>query len=205
MTAQALDKLEYKNKKYEIFEHGELFDINKYGFKLKWVCTALYKGYLVIYEIKDNQLFIKHLYVNTSDKNYPTINNVEAKPVNNKNSYLGSMYLYENLNMKLNYSGKIKGGCDYALHGTYMRSPFWYGGYREIKELTFENGILVLEEEIDPIDILKQERETMLKVWGNDLTDEKLAQINEQYEKKVRTLQEEENTFVKKLKGLLKR
>lgn len=147
MTAQIGDRFELKDDEYSIvaFSKPLRFDPRKYGITPEAICSACWNGFWCVYNIEEDGIYLEDLYINSKDDYYPEINGV--KPFSEEDrenlfAYLGH-HLYEGLNVKVPYSGKILVGkefiWDYYIHMGYQRA--W--AYKVLTELVFENGTLV--------------------------------------------------------------
>ena len=100
--------------------------------------TACYKGFIITFRVRYNQLYIDELDVYCPDDVYPAINGVEATD----DGMMGACS-YKNLNIATKYTGTImisKGLKNGAIRGAFLDGP---GLYRQNFELDFENGKLV--------------------------------------------------------------
>lgn len=161
MTAQVGDSFKYKSKEYNIVAISKPleFDLQQYGITPEPCCTACWDGYWCEYEISEKGIILKNFYVNSKDDYYPEINGVlplsEEDEKDKMFHYMGHHY-YKGVNIKMPYTGKIVVGKDflreYYIHMGYQRA--W--AYKTLKELVFENGILI--QEIDHSDMAKELR-----------------------------------------------
>lgn len=106
--------------------------------------TACWAGYWCVYEITDAGIFLKDLFVFNRKGHYPDINgiSVSREPDGTLQDYMGHA-VYQNLNIKLPYTGKILVGRDfldeYYIHMGHQRAF----AYKTLVELVFEGGTLV--------------------------------------------------------------
>lgn len=146
MTAQIGDKFIFRGDDYSIvaISNPIQFDPKDYGLKPTPRSSACWKGYWCDYHISENGIMLKNLYVYSEDNCYPEINGIkpEAKEGKKKFQYMGH-YLYKDLDMFMDYTGKILVGKgfmrDYYIHMGYQRA--W--AYEVLEELVFESGKLV--------------------------------------------------------------
>lgn len=145
MTAQVGDRFIYKGDDYSIVAISEPIQFNPldYGIKPVACCTACWNGYWCDYHISAEGIILENLYINAEDDYYPEINNVSPQKDGKKSfEYMGH-HLYRNLNIFMEYTGKIligKGFINkYYIHMGYQRA--W--AYEVLEELVFDNGKLV--------------------------------------------------------------
>ena len=86
---------------------------------------------------------LQNLYINSEDDYYPEINNVSSEKKNKKSfKYMGH-HLYKNLNIFMEYTGKILIGKgfirEYYIHMGYQRA--W--AYEVLEEMIFDKGKLI--------------------------------------------------------------
>lgn len=138
MTAQINNIFKLDNREYDIVGLSKDIDFSPRDFGLKPVAphTAAWKGYYYEASIRDNQLVILNLHVNDYDNNYPDINGVMAVDRVSESSF----FTYFNVNIPLDYTGKILLGNDfnkkYYRHMGYQ-SPH---GYENLLLITFKEG-----------------------------------------------------------------
>lgn len=159
MTAQIGDKYTYKNNQYCIVAMNRRVDFNPktYGLNISPSCTACWRGFWCEYEIYDGGVVLKKLYVHTADDKYPDINGVKVNATEDPYEYMGHR-LYNDLNIGINYSGKILIGDEYMpeyyIHAGFQRA--W--AYKELKEFIFEKGILVkINDYSDAAELIREE------------------------------------------------
>jgi len=139
MSQQATDPFIWENEEW-IFLGAEnvysLFDPQKYGLNLSSGFSACWKGFVIQFAVENNELFLDELDVICKDGNYPEIAGIS--PVIEEDALFQN---YENIHLKLNYSGTITIGQGYlkrylgrAFTGSHM--------YEKVYELTFKNGVL---------------------------------------------------------------
>ncbi|WP_295153473.1 hypothetical protein [uncultured Ruminococcus sp.] len=139
MSEQMKDPFVWENKVWDLVGAEDiysLFDPKKFGLSPSPRNTACWKGFVVQIKVTKDGLMLDTLYVYCQDNKYPPINGVS--PIDTD---LGMKY-YDNINLKLEYSGTIT-------VGTNMLSQFhgraFIGGhaYEKTFELTFEKGALI--------------------------------------------------------------
>lgn len=145
MTAQVGDRFLYKGNEYSIvaISNPIQFHPSDYGIKPVACCSACWDGYWCDYQISAEGIMLKNLYINSENGYYPEINNVcPEKKGKNSFEYMGH-HLYKNLNIFMEYTGKILIGRDfmqaYYIHMGYQRA--W--AYKVLEELIFDKGKLV--------------------------------------------------------------
>lgn len=132
----------YKERVYEMLATSNPIQFNPldYGIKPQECNTACWDGYWCDYQVSNERMMLKNLFINSENDYYPEINNVSAK-ADFKRTW--GHHLYENLNIFMEYTGEILIGKDfldnYFLH-TYGPEPW---AYEVLEELIFDKGKLV--------------------------------------------------------------
>ena len=147
--------------------------------------SACWRGYWCIYEIKENTLYLKDLYINDKNLIHPKLNGKKLS----KKKYMEHR-CYGNVYLPINFSGKIFVGNnfldEYYIHMGIQR--FW--AYKKLSELTFENGKLISIISLDNI------AEKMRKIINeNSLAIKEMIIEREKFLKKNFT--KEEQVYVK--------
>ena len=148
MTAQRGDTFIHKGNSYiaAAMTSPTGFNPADYGLIPKAVCTACWRGYWCDYEIRDNGLYLKNLYIHTQDDHYPDINGVsvairDTDPFNVSSEHFGHCK-YEDVGLFIPYTGKIIAGAgfiDRYYRHMGFQSPY---AYRSLMEFIFEDGAL---------------------------------------------------------------
>lgn len=148
MTAQISNDIKYNGEVYQILYESEyLFEPEKFGFNdTYWNCTACYAGYMIDYKVENDKLIIERFAINDHTTNPPQFLGVipaKGKSYNEADSLFESFdYIYNNVNQKLEYTGKIVIARIMATNYVYNGyQPFY--NYEDVKELQFENGNVV--------------------------------------------------------------
>ncbi len=117
----------------------ELFDPEKYGLSPTAPHTACWKGFIVQFRITNKQLYLDRLEVYCENGVYPSINGVEATAG-------GLDRTYNNINLKLSYSGTIIVGRTMKpeFHGRAFTGPH---SYETTYELTIKDGQFIESKE----------------------------------------------------------
>lgn len=149
MTAQIRDSFRLKGTKYSIIALSKPIKFNPtdYGITPESRSTACWKGYWCDYDISEDGIMLTNLYINSKDAYYPNIHGIKVSQNegDTKKAFLKYMghHLYENLNIPMNYSGKIVIGDkfirDYYIHMGYQKA--W--AYKVVLELIFMDGKLI--------------------------------------------------------------
>ncbi|MCR5661461.1 MAG: hypothetical protein K6G50_04965 [bacterium] len=140
MTQQMKDPF-FWNKEEWVFLGAEnlysLFDPAKYGLSPTAPHTACWKGFIVQFRIDNKQLILDELSVFCENNTYPPINGIEAR----KESH-GSMWTYNNIDLKLPYTGTIVIGkvMKPEFRGRVFTGPH---SYETTFDLSFQNGQLI--------------------------------------------------------------
>ncbi len=143
MTAQVSDSFRFDNNNYSLVATSKPleFDPKEYGITPQPFISACWQGFWCAYNITNDGIFLEDLYINSEDDYYPEINGVSPFS-GNMNLYMGH-HVYSDLHLNLDYTGKILVGegflQEYYIHMGNQR--FW--AYEILKELVFENGVLV--------------------------------------------------------------
>lgn len=165
MTAQIGNDIKYNGQIYSLlYESNYVFRPEKFGFyKTYWNCTACYAGYMIDLKVEDAQLIVERLRINDRSKKPPQFLGTVAvkgkKDIDAAILFEDFDYIYNNVNQKINYTGKIliarKRAIDNVFHGY---QPFYC--FKDVLELTFEQGNLVASN--DYSDLAKRVREKFL-------------------------------------------
>lgn len=146
MTAQIGDSYSYKDGDYSIVAMSIplRFDPRFYGFKPECVTTGCWNGYWCKYKISEDGIFLDKLFIHCANNEYPELNGKSFEVDENGQpvEYIGHR-IYNDLNMKVEYHGKILVGDefihDYYVHMGYQRAY----AYKVLKEFVFQNGNLI--------------------------------------------------------------
>lgn len=176
MTAQISDIYKRNNQEYKIVAMSEpmTFKPQDYGMNPEPCITSCWRGYWCEYEINEEGLFLKNLFMHNGDDDYPDINGVKVLPLTYHEADCYSMEkgwykmmtedycghrMYKDIDLRIPYTGRILLGDgfirEYYIHMGYQRA--W--AYKTLIEFIFENGLLV--ETIDHSDIAAKIREQM--------------------------------------------
>ena len=154
MTAQISDSFNYLGESYAIVaisENRKLFDPEEYGLHPDFIETCCWAGYWCEFEISD-ALYLQRLFVHCDDGNYPDIcgRSISEQLGSRQEQSVAASFrfgdsgyqLYENMNMKIPYTGKILVGSGfisrYYIHMGYQRAY----AYEKLLEFEFEDGNL---------------------------------------------------------------
>lgn len=142
MTAQVGNKFRYKEREYSIVAQSERLNkpsLINYGIIPKDTCTACYAGFWYSYNITDEGLFLEDIHVNSARGKYPKINGVlPDKAVDSMD-----MHVYKNVNIKVDYTGKLLLGRDFLSDYYIHMGLQWPWAYETLTEFVFEKGSLV--------------------------------------------------------------
>src|SRR3972149_6370662 len=139
MTAQIPDKLYYKGLDYDLVGINDyLFDPTLHGLIPEMISTGCYRGFYCTYEVLKKGLFLTKLMIRTKDGVYPEINNV--RPYFDEREYI---YIYENLNYLIPYSGILRIARDF-ISERYVHMGFQDAtSFRKVIDLTLKDGNIV--------------------------------------------------------------
>jgi hypothetical protein len=142
MTAQMPDIFFYQEENFSLIglKGSDLFNPEDYGIYPIMASTACYRGYVATYHITDKQLILSSLILRSQDKKLKKINNKEAKE---EKSIFSFNFLYENLDLPIEFTGFILLGKDFIdemyVHMGYQR-PI---AYKTVIEFQFKDGEIV--------------------------------------------------------------
>lgn len=188
MTAQIGDIYKHKNKEYSIVAMSAPinFKPQDYGLNPQSRSTGCWKGYWCEYHIEDDKLLLKNFFMFNRSGDYPLLNGVGVVEqtyhealrfgLDGKNpkkimieDHMGHRE-YRNVNLPINYTGKILVGSDfikdYYIHMGYQRA--W--AYKTLIEFVFEEGKLT--ETIDHSNMAEKIR-SELKTGTKDIDNER--------------------------------
>lgn len=154
MTAQISDRLIIGRKEYAIISTSKEieFDPRDYGLVPVAPHTACWRGYYLIYQIKNDRFFLRDLNVHDGDDNYPEINGVNPKDIEQ-----GGFGYYRNVNLPLNYTGKILVGTDF-IDKYYVHMGFQMPhSYEKLMLYTIEDDKIIEKKDIS--NLAENERE----------------------------------------------
>lgn len=159
MTAQMGDEFMIQDRSYTMAAASNPipFTPKEYGIIADACCTDCWRGFWCIYDFFDDELVLRDLYVNSKDRNYPEINGVSVL----KESELYEYALYQNLQLRIPYTGNILVGNDFIwAHYVHMglQRPW---AYQSLFELVIEEGILL--DVIDHSDLVQNLRNEIEK------------------------------------------
>lgn len=139
MTGQIADEFLYNDEAWNLAGvSGDQLPIPlDFGMKTRSSCTACWRGFVMRYRIKDGQLIIDGMDLNT-DSPIP-VNGVEPNP--EKPPMF--MYRYENIGLKADFTGKIMIAKDF-IQGMYVHMGFQSAAsYETVLEFEIEEGVVI--------------------------------------------------------------
>lgn len=139
MCQQLSDPFLWKKEKWVYLLADDvysLFDPEQYGLTPTAPHTACWKGFVIQFRVTKKQLYLDRLQVCCANNDYPPINGIHAVKGED------SMYIYNDLDTKLSYSGVIIIGKDIKSEykGRYGTWPHFFAA---TYNLTFSDGRLV--------------------------------------------------------------
>lgn len=158
MTAQVGDKIRNLDSRFNVWALSIPIDFSPevFGITPGVLTTACWRGFWCEYQIKEGSFYLKTLYVNSKDGNYPLINNVspliEPYPGAKMLNYMGH-HIYKDINFPIEYTGKIIAVDGFIMEyigAERMRS------FERVIEWTFESG--QLKSTLDLSDIVAEFR-----------------------------------------------
>jgi len=154
MTMQIKDDYCYQNDSYECLDiqnKKQFFDPHNYNFQPESISTSCWKGYFCSYIFCNSRLKLMTLNINDRNSYYPIINGVISNYANDKKPQLEKQqyHVYSNINMDINYTGKIilakdllenkDGYCLYFRRNRHIG----LNQYNIILELELKDGLLI--------------------------------------------------------------
>ena len=137
MTAQISDSCVYKNKRYEIIgiEGGEIFSPSLFNMVPQMIHTACRRGHISIFEFRKDLLYLQQLSIREKEGYYPVISGVKADIT----EYLAN---YENLNMPLSFTGKLRFAKDFV-KDLYIHMGFQKASaFKKVFDFTLNKGLI---------------------------------------------------------------
>jgi flavorubredoxin len=160
MTEQIPDSFEYDGRNYSIVDvNGDgLFNPFQYGMEpISW-CTVCWSGYLCTYKIQHKMLYLNTFEVCLTEPSFDKTEEVKKVyapniegyiPIdtsNSKDTYFE--YLYKNINLPIDFTGNFLIGDDSIDDSWDWEFDHPMYRYRNVLELTFQSGVLMLREDI---------------------------------------------------------
>jgi len=148
MTAQIGDRFQYNEEEYTVIALDKEVDFHPKDYGLNPYCfsTACRRGFWCEYLISADGFFLENLTVASLDKKYPPINgvfpNMKNENLLDKRSFDDLCERYENIHMRINYTGRIVLGHgfikNYYIHMGFQR--VW--AYEKVIEIVLDNGMI---------------------------------------------------------------
>ena len=138
MTGQISDSFLYEGEVYSLvgYDKGEPFTPLDYDILPKAPHTACWRGFVLYYKLDNKTLLLQDMQLNAD----------EAKEINGvkpKKTEESIKFHYQDLNLKLDYTGKLLIARDFIkemyVHMGFQRAS----SYRKVVELKFKNGELL--------------------------------------------------------------
>lgn len=169
MTAQFNDLFRYREKEFAIagISTGELFRPVDFGLFPIPASTACWRGYLATFTVFESHLVLDALSVRLQEKQAPTVNGINAAESTDNHKLFS--HVYNDLRYRVHYTGGLLIGHEFVreLYVHMGFHPAWK--YKDVFELTFENGRLLRE--LDRSEWAALERHNFLKSAQNDKPD----------------------------------
>lgn len=148
MTAQITDTVWHNGTIYSLMkEEGEgFFDPKDHGLLPASLSASSERGWWADYGILDGQLRLEVLQIHT-DGNYPAVNGKMPQSTAEGSSLYEAHRTYRGLALPLQFTGRLALAKDPERSWYIPGSGMCPWGYRTVKILTFENGILQDEED----------------------------------------------------------
>ena len=138
MTGQVNDSFLYKGEVYVLsgYTKGEPFSPLDYGFLPKAATTACWRGFILYFTIEDEELFLVDMEINNEEE-------LELNGIKPEIRDQGLRLYYQNVNLKLEYSGKLLIAKDF-IQSMYVHMGFQRASsYETVLELEFKKGNLI--------------------------------------------------------------
>lgn len=138
MTGQIPDSFLYEGEVYSLIgiEEEEPFSPLNYDILPEMASTACWRGFVLYYKLDDNYLTLQDMQLNTQEAK--KINGVKPKKTEDM-----FKFHYQDLNLKLDYSGKLLIARDF-IDEMYVHMGFQRPiSFRKVVELDFNNGELL--------------------------------------------------------------
>lgn len=151
MTAQISERI-ICNKEYDFLigiKGGNLPTPKSFGMESEMMSTAFYRGFHAMYELTDKELILREFTLNEKNKNYLPI-------AGNKAVVAENISTYEDLNLRLDFTGKIRLAKDFLrefyIHMGYQKAS----AYETVYDITIEKGkVLVIHNRSEEMKIKK--------------------------------------------------
>ncbi|CAL2083390.1 hypothetical protein [Tenacibaculum sp. 190524A02b] len=189
MTAQLSDSFVFKGESYSLtgFTEGIDFHPENYNISIKSASSACWRGFVREFSIENDELLIKNFNVNdagvTANFLQPIINGIVPKRNKGKFNFFNKSY--ENIDLKINYTGAILIGKGFIseLYVHMGFHPAWK--YETVYELTFEKGNLIayidLSEKLK--EVRKEYKTQKKKTEESDISEWIKETFNQKYTK----------------------
>lgn len=157
MTAQMNDRIFYEGEWYDLAGiNGEgMFEPSEHGMEPRSNCSACWRGYVAVYEVRDNHLLLNTLYINatkvvseeTGEEQFGTLASLgSAEHVTEGPDIFD--FAYEDADLPLEFTGGLLIARDF-IQDIYVHMgfhPAWK--YEHIHELEFDKGVLTKQEDV---------------------------------------------------------
>jgi hypothetical protein len=155
MTLQKSDVVIFDGRNHLIasFVDGEPFVPTDYDFRPVSSSTACRRGYLCVYEVRDDLLVLDAFHVNHQEgrvpasqlKRPPSLNGVEARESTMPDV---GRWMFERIGLRLRYTGRVRIGREpYRESHRELRFPS-PTKFVKVLELTFEDGMLTAAQDL---------------------------------------------------------
>ncbi|MBX7223774.1 MAG: hypothetical protein K1Y36_27920 [Blastocatellia bacterium] len=145
MTAQITDKVHLMGNEYAIcaVKGADLFRPEHVGMTPYGMSTACWRGFFCEYAVRENTFLLVNLGIGVAEPERPKVRQGKGKPLNGvvpKWSASEHCAMYEDLNLPVEFSGKLLVGTDF-IRELYVHMGFHPAHtYREVYEVVIEAG-----------------------------------------------------------------
>jgi len=122
-------------------EPGIVFDPSAYKFIPHTFSSVCRMGFFCEYRIKDGELYLDKLCIDSSNNKYPDLNGVSAKPFSTDPAY-SEYHLYEGVMLKVPYTGIIVAGAGPDKQFIRPAEHQYPWVYEKVFTFAFKDGVL---------------------------------------------------------------
>ncbi|TFF85902.1 MAG: hypothetical protein EU551_03090 [Promethearchaeota archaeon] len=170
MTAQIPDQFFYNDLKFDLVGiRGEgLYTPIDFGINTISASTACWRGFVMKYSIKNNQLLLEGFWINTKDEKLPEIDGIKPSKLD-KDHKMSSFFKYEymNIDKKIPFSGSIWLAKDF-IDSEYVHMGFQSpSAYKTVFKFDIEEGDIIKIEDLSKQAELARNENQVSKSYPN--------------------------------------
>lgn len=165
MTGQIADEFRYNGEMYDLvgIDGDGLLSPTDFGMIPRAGSTACWRGFQMFYNCVNGELLLEQMNLNTQEA--ILVNGIEPK-----NGEYGFSHVYENLKLKVPFTGRIRIGKDF-ISSMYVHMGFQSSeSYETVIELEIENGKVIRIKDLSSL--MKQRRKQGLEKPAQPTTTE---------------------------------